>query len=156
MKCKRHPADQRLRIKSGTWVGAVDDGDNDISFLAPEDGYWCEKCDTFVPQSRSKQGKRANRRGRTESARIAKDIGGTNHEVEGKAYDVSNDLYLVQSKKDNSLFPERIWKALAAIPALDGKIPALVIKDSPGPGKRVRGVVIVKYEDWLDSTGVKA
>lgn len=121
-----------------------------------EDGYICVKCGAYVPKSKSQRGKRANRRGRTQSAQIAKDIGGTNHEVEGKPYDVSNDLYLVQSKKDNSMFPERIWKALNAIPATDGKVPALVIKDSPGPGTRVRGVVIVKYEDWLETTGVKA
>lgn len=146
MPC-RHPRDQRLTVRAGEFIA------DDRYILAPEDGYSCGKCHRFVPKSKSLQGKRANRRGRTESARIAKAIGGVNHEVESRPYDVSTDLYLVQSKKDNNLFSERIWKLLNSI-STDARVPVLIVKDAPGPGKSVRGYAVLKYEDWVDTTGV--
>lgn len=151
MKCKRHPVDQRLVLLAGDhWMGP-----NGLESAVFEDGYLCRKCDTFVPKVRSLRGKRANRRGRSQSAAIAKDTGGENHEVRGTAVDVQTGIYNVQSKKDNGLFSERHWKLLRSIPA-DGRVPALVVKDAPGPGKRVRGYAMLKYEDWLEVTGVKA
>ena len=146
MSC-RHPRDYRESVRKGALITP--------DWPAPEDGYMCGKCGAYVPQSRSLRGKRANKRGRRESARIAKDTGGENHEVRGGPVDVATGgIYNVQSKKDNGLFSERHWKLLESIPA-DGRIPALVVKDAPGPGKKGRGYAVLKYEDWLDMTGVK-
>ena len=144
MPC-RHPRDERSPVRAG-----------DSNGVYPEDGYLCHRCLTYVPKSKSLQGKRANRRGRTESARIAKAIGGTNHEVEGKPYDASNDLYVVQSKKDNGMFSERIWRLLQSIPRVDGKVPVLIVKDAPGPGQKVRGYAVMYHQDFTDISGVKA
>lgn len=149
MPC-RHPRDQRLTVRSGEFIA------DDRYILAPDDGYSCGKCHRFVPKSKSLQGKRANRRGRTESARIAKAIGGTNHEVEGKPYDASNGMYVVQSKKDNGMFSERIWKLLQSIPRVDGKVPVLIVKDAPGSGQKVRGYAVMYHQDFTDISGVKA
>lgn len=118
-------------------------------------GYSCLKCGAYVEKVVSDRGRLANRRGRRASGRIAKDTGGENREVEGKSFDVTTGIYAIQSKKSNSLWPKRIWDALAAIKA-DGLVPVLVVKDSPGPGRKERGIVVMTYEGWLDTTGVKA
>ena len=68
---------------------------------------------------------------------------------------MTTGIYAIQSKKSNSLWPKRIWDALAAIKA-DGLVPVLIVKDSPGPGRKERGIVVMTYEGWLDTTGVKA
>ena len=151
MPC-RHPRDQRRYVSAGSDLPLVSGGGVDV---AHEDGYQCGRCIVFVPKSKSLQGKRANRRGRTESARIAKAIGGTNHEVEGKPYDASNGMYVVQSKKDNGMFSERIWKLLQSIPRVDGKVPVLIVKDAPGPGKKVRGYAVMYHQDFTDISGVQ-
>ena len=117
-------------------------------------GYSCLKCGTYVSREKSLRGKRANKAGRRQSWEIAKDIGGKNHEVEGEKYDVTNAMYAVQSKR-GTMFPERIWKWLQDIPRVDGRIPVLIIRDAPGPGVKRRGVAIMAYEDFIDTTGVK-
>ena len=111
-------------------------------------GYNCGKCGKFVSAEKSLKGKRANKAGRRQSWEIAKDMGGTNHEVEGVKYDVLNELYAVQSKRGTA-FPERLWKWLQDIPRVGGRIPVLVIRDAPGPGIKRRGIVIQSYEDFM-------
>lgn len=138
MAC-RHPRDKRIIVPDVGGIGG---------------GYLCTKCQGFVSKEKSLRGKRANRRGRRESARIASDTGGVNTEVRGGPVDVEAGIYNVQSKKDNNLFSERIWKLLSTIPP-DGRVPVLVVKDAPGPGTRVRGYAVLKYQDWLDLTGVE-
>ena len=119
-------------------------------------GYSCLKCGAYVEKAVSDRGRLANKRGRRASGRIAKQTGGENREVEGKSFDVTNGMYAVQSKKGDSYWPKRIWDWLSAIAAPEGLTPALVIKDSPGPGRKERGIVVLEYNDWLDITGVKA
>ena len=150
MTC-RHPRDMRKFIPAG---GIVDAPGMAIAEVYSEDGYVCLKCSRFVPKSKSLMGKRSNKAGRRQSWEIAKDMGGTNHEVEGVKYDVLNDLYAVQSKRGTA-FPERLWKWLQDIPRVGGRIPVLVIRDAPGPGIKRRGIVIQSYEDFIDTTGVK-
>lgn len=146
MSC-RHPRDYRESVRKGALITP--------DWPAPEDGYMCGKCGAYVPQSRSLRGKRANKAGRRQSWETAKDMGGTNHEVEGVKYDVLTEMYAVQSKRGTA-FPERLWKWLQEIPRHEGRIPVLVIRDAPGPGIKRRGVVIQSYEDFIDTTGVKA
>lgn len=139
MAC-RHPRDKRIIVPGVAGIGG---------------GYYCTKCQGFVSKEKSLRGKRANRRGRRESARIAKDIGGKNHEVEGQKYDVTNDLYVVQSKKDKGLFSERHWRFLSEIPREGGRTPVLIVKDAPGPGTKVRGYAVMTVQDFNLMTGVK-
>ena len=138
MAC-RHPREKRIQVPDVAGIGG---------------GYSCTECGRFVDRERSLRGKRANKAGRRQSWEIAKDIGGKNHEVEGEKYDVTNEMYAVQSKR-GSMFPERIWKWLQDIPRVDGRIPVLIIRDAPGPGTKRRGVAIMGYEDFIDTTGVK-
>lgn len=120
--------------------------------LTTEDGYICTACDRSVSAERSKRGKNANKAGRRQSWELARDMGGVNHEVEGKSYDVLDDLFSYQSKRGGA-FPERIWTALSSIEQVGGRIPVLVIRDAPGRGIKRRGVVIVRYEDWRSLHG---
>ena len=143
MTC-RHPREQRFVVWDSENAGG--------SLVAM--GYTCEKCGKFVSAEKSLKGKRANKAGRRQSWEIAKDMGGTNHEVEGVKYDVLNDLYAVQSKRGPAV-PERLWKWLQDLPRVGGRHPVLVIRDAPGPGIKRRGIVIQSYEDFIDTTGVK-
>ena len=153
-KCKRHPKDLRTYVDEGIYLSDIAWDGTDVSFVTPEPGFMCERCFTFVPKSRSQRGKRARQRGNAQERRIANDTGGKRVGHHGGKEDVISGIYYVQSKKDNGLFPERIWKLLAAVPS-DTAVPALALFDAPGPGVKVRGIVVLKYEDWLDVTGVK-
>jgi hypothetical protein len=99
------------------------------------------------------RGKNNNRRGKQWERTIAANIGGERVGQAGGKDDVQHPRFAIQAKV-GTMFPERLWKWLAAVPIKPGQRQALVVGDAPGPGKRRRAVVLMNYEDWREAEGL--
>jgi hypothetical protein len=104
---------------------------------------------------RSRRGRANRRRGNDFERSLAAELGGRRIGQYGDPADVLTPLFVVQAKVRKA-FPYWMTRELDRLPRADGRIPLLVVSDSPGPGRRRRSVVVVDLRDWVDLHGVES
>jgi len=104
-----------------------------------------------MTEEKTSRGRRARNRGNAYERDLANRLGGARVGQYGTKVDVEADWIAVQAKVGRS-YPERLDGWLRAIPA-DGRLRALVLGDSPGPGHKRRELIVLDLADFLDWYG---
>ena len=99
-------------------------------------------------KERSKRGKRARNRGNSFEREVAAKLNGKRVGQYGGKTDVQSEWIAVQCKVGKS-YPERMDGWLRAISVKGDQLAALVMGDSPGPGKRRRTMIILDLDDFI-------
>jgi hypothetical protein len=114
----------------------------------------CGRCLKVIPAALSKRGRNARLRGNVRELELAHTLGGEKVGHHGGPEDVRIGLFNVQSKvRAGVAFPGWQWDELAKLPRTGGRVPALIVTDSPGPGTRRRAIVVVTLDDWRSLHG---
>lgn len=125
-----------------------------VRFHAPDGTFLFDGCACGVHQDavKTRAGRSARNRGNRRELELAKTLGGTKVGQYGGPEDVRVGLFVIQSKVRRN-FPTWMTAELAKLPRTDGRIPLLVVTDSPGPGQRRKSIVVLSLEDWRDLHG---
>ncbi len=108
----------------------------------------------FGPKRR---GLNANRRGKAFERKLAAELAGGKRVGQfGGKEDVTADggRWQIQAKV-GTMFPERLYKWLADVPVEAGQRRALVVGDSPGPGRKRRTIVVLEFDEWRRAEGLE-
>lgn len=101
---------------------------------------------------RARRGRTARNRGNAYERSVAERLGARRVGQYGGKADVEADWIAVQCKVGGS-YPERLDGWLRAIPVRAGQLRAVVVGDSPGPGKKRRELIVIDLEDFIDWYG---
>ena len=112
----------------------------------------CERCFVIRDPAKSHRGRSSRNRGNRREIEIAKALGGTKVGHFGGETDVRVGLLNVQSKVRKA-FPNWQWDELAKLPRTGGRLPALIVTDSPGRGIKRRCIVVMVLEDFAELHG---
>jgi hypothetical protein len=133
-KCRRHvwASDNLLRFVGGQPV------------VGP---LTCSRCGRVRDEMAGKRGRRNASRGKRIQRERIEGLGGTNLAGNNENLDGLGLAFRYESMSGGS-FSERYWRWLDGIPVQGDTTPVLIVTEAPGPGKRARSIVVVKYEDW--------
>lgn len=140
-RCRRHqwePTDRQTYSPEG----------------APRTLWACVRCEVVRDETRSRRGKSARRRGVDYERDVASVLGGSKVGHHGGPVDVQTPLLNVQVKVRGA-FPSWMTDELDKLPRTGGRVPALVVADTPGAGRRRRAVVVMSLEDFRDLHGAR-
>lgn len=112
----------------------------------------CARCHAERDPIRSRRGKSARRKGNDYERELAQRLGGVKVGHFGGPEDVRHGMFVVQAKVRGN-FPSWQWDELVKLPRTGGRVPILVVADSPGPGHRRRAMVVISLDDWVDLHG---
>ena len=115
----------------------------------------CPECGAWKPHertcSKAKKGRSSRNRGNRRELEIAKQLGGEKVGMYGGPEDVRTPLLNIQSKVRKA-FPYWMTTELDKLPR-GGRLPALVVTDSPGAGVERRSIVVMELDDFEDLHG---
>ena len=100
----------------------------------------------------TRRGRTARNRGNAYERSVAERLGAKRVGQYGGKADVEAEWIAVQCKVGAS-YPERLDGWLRAIPVRAGQLRAVVVGDSPGPGKKRRELIVIDLEDFIDWYG---
>lgn len=115
----------------------------------------CERCGALQHPDAIRRGRNNRQRGNAIEREVGKRLGMRRVGQYGGPDDLSNDLFAAQVKS-GGYFSERQWGWLKAVPVKAGQTPLLIIVDTPGPGIRRRGMVILDLDSWRELHGETA
>jgi hypothetical protein len=133
------------------WVTSAGGNDGDIPGL-PSVSTHCAYCPAVKDEARSRAGRNSRARGNRRELEVARALGGEKVGQFGGPEDVRLPLLNIQSKVRRA-FPYWMTDELAKLPRTVGRLPALVVTDSPGPGTRRRSIVVLALEDFVELHG---
>lgn len=114
--------------------------------------YFCLRCGVVRDDTRSRRGKSARRRGNDYERDVAAALGGVKVGMYGGPVDVQTPLLNVQVKVRGA-FPSWMTDELAKLPRTGGRVPTLVVADTPGSGRRRRALVVMSLDDFRELHG---
>jgi hypothetical protein len=130
-KC-RHPRNQRSRTETG----------------------WVCVCGHSADRTAIRRGTNARKRGLSIQLEHARRLGLTNLNGNGAADAKSETVYgnaaFVAQMKSGGLFPGWMQRELDYLPRTGGRVPLLVVVETPGPGRKARALVVMDESDWID------
>ena len=94
------------------------------------------------------RGRRARQRGNAFEREVAKALGGKRVGQFGTKVDVEAGPLRVQTKVGGS-YPERLDRWLREVAVTPEEVAALVVGDSPGPGKPRRSLIVMDLGDFV-------
>lgn len=106
----------------------------------------CDRCGKRKDPARSRRGRLSAARGKRIQRERIERLGGQNLAGNNPNLDGIGLMFRYESKSGGA-FSERYWRWLDGIPA-GSSIPVLIVTETPGPGRRARSFVVVKYDDW--------
>jgi hypothetical protein len=112
----------------------------------------CARCGVVRDDTRSRRGKSARRRGNDYERDVAAALGGVKVGMYGGPVDVQTPLLNVQVKVRGA-FPSWMTDELAKLPRTGGRVPTLVVADTPGQGRRRRALVVMSLDDFRELHG---
>ncbi len=115
----------------------------------------CLRCRKVYDPVVSRRGKSARRRGNDYERELAARLGGPKVGHFGGPDDVRAGMFNVQAKV-RANFPGWMDDELRKLPRTGGRVPVLVVADSPGQGRKRRAIVVVSLEDWTALHGSQA
>lgn len=118
------------------------------------DGHRCARCGVWRDDTRSRRGKSARRRGNDYERDVAARLGGVKVGHHGGPADVVTPLLAVQVKVRGA-YPSWMQAELDKLPRTGGRIPTLVVADSPAPGHRRRALVVMALDDFAELHGAR-
>lgn len=121
-------------------------------FPSVEHDYQCIRCGVVRDDTRSRRGKSARRRGNDYERDVAAVLGGVKVGHHGGPVDVQTPLLNVQVKVRGA-FPSWMTDELAKLPRTGGRVPTLVVADTPGQGRRRRVLVVMALDDFRELHG---
>lgn len=104
-------------------------------------------------RERSLRGKRSRQRGNAFERDVAARLNGKRVGQYGGKTDVETDAFVIQTKKGNGFFSERVWKWLKELNPKADQIAVVVISDAPGAGTKSRAMAIIDLEDLANWWG---
>jgi hypothetical protein len=112
----------------------------------------CASCRALRDPAKSRKGRSSRNRGNRRELEIAKSLGGVKVGHHGGPEDVRAGMLNVQSKVRKA-FPNWQWDELAKLPRTGGRLPALIVTDSPGSGIKRRCIVVMCLDDFVELHG---
>lgn len=113
----------------------------------------CSRCRRPWDADKARKGRNSRRRGNDFERAVAVALGGTRVGMFGHETDVEAGPFALQCKEVESLFPERIWKLVQAIPPSAVRIRGAVLGDVPGAGKKRRTLIVFDFDEWAREYG---
>ena len=110
------------------------------------------RCGVIKDAAKSRKGRSARNRGNRRELELARSLGGTKVGHYGGPEDVRVGLLNAQSKVRKA-FPYWMTTELAKLPRTGGRLPALIVTDSPGSGIKRRCIVVMVLEDFAELHG---
>jgi hypothetical protein len=102
--------------------------------------------------ARKRRGRTARQRGNAFEREVAKMLNGARVGQFGGKTDVATDWVAVQCKVGGA-YSERYDGWLRSIQTKGDQLAALVVGDSPGPGKRRRTIIVLDLDDFVSWFG---
>lgn len=138
-----------LRRHRHSWTELELLGNNGLTYITV-----CRSCRVEKDPVKSKRGRSARSRGNSRELELARELGGTKVGMFGGPVDVQTPLLNVQSKvRRGAAFPSWMMTELAKLPRTGGRVPALIVTDSPGSGIRRHALVVLELSDFVDLHG---
>lgn len=103
------------------------------------------RCGAAKDEVRSRRGRLSRRHGNDFEREIAAKLGIRRVGQYGTATDVEGDWITIQAKVGGA-FPERLWRWLPA--AKGDQLRAVIVGDSPGPGRKRRCLIVLDLDDF--------
>lgn len=120
-------------------------------YTYPNDGrIWtaCRRCGRVRDDAAAARGRRAAKRGKAIQRQRITALGGRNLAGNNPNLDGLGVKFRYESKSGPSAFSVRYWRWLDGIPAEADQTKVLIVTEKPGPGRKARSYVVVKFEDW--------
>lgn len=128
-------------------------------YTYPNDGRdWtaCRRCGKVRDEAAASRGRRSAKRGKAiQRQRIAR-LGGRNLAGNNPNLDGLGVRFRYESKSGPGAFSVRYWRWLTDIPVESDQTQVLIVTEKPGPGRKARSYVVVRFEDWEREHGESA
>ena len=103
-----------------------------------------------------RRGKNNRKRGNAMQAWVCREMGWMNVGAAGGPADgigLAGDAMFSAQVKSGARFPGWMQAELDRLPRTGGRIPVLVIVETPGPGRKRRAVAVLDFTDFRDLHG---
>jgi hypothetical protein len=110
------------------------------------------RCGAIRDDAKSKRGRSSRNRGNRRELELARALGAEKVGHFGGPQDVQSDLLVIQSKVRKA-FPYWMTTELAKLPLTGGRLPVLIVTDSPGPGIPRSTLVVMPLSAFEDLHG---
>jgi len=113
--------------------------------------WWCA-CGAIKDEAKSRKGRSSRNRGNRRELEVANELGGEKVGMYGGPEDVRTSLLNIQCKVRKA-FPYWMTTELDKLPRSGGRLPALSVTDSPGPGKERESIIVMRLSDFRELHG---